>query len=340
MKLTIQTKRFQLQLKHPFTISRSTRTIQDTIVVSISDGVYKGYGEAIPYPYYGITIEKLEDAFKKVEKTISNCFNLTPEELWLKIEPQLKDNYFALCAIDCAFWDYYAKTQNRTTRSYFSSADKQPPLSNYTIGIDTVEVMKQKILEQPWPVYKIKLGTKDDVAIVRELRTITDSVFRIDANCAWTVAETLKNAVELAKLGVEFLEQPLEANDWEGMKILKKKSILPIIADESCQRLEDVEKCAEVFHGINIKLMKCGGITPALKMIELARKRGIKVMAGCMAESSVGISNLCQISPLLDYIDADGAMLMKNDTTNGVRLVDGKIVFSHKNGSGIAKLLV
>mgnify|MGYP001097743101 CR=1 FL=1 len=220
----------------------------------------------------------------------------------------------------------------------FCDESNQTPLSDYTIGIDSIEMMKQKILETPWPIYKIKLGAEHDLEIVSELRKITDALFRIDANCAWTVNETLENAVKLKELGVEFIEQPLNPDDWEEMKQLKSECVLPLIADESCQRFEDVEKCAEGFHGINIKLMKCGGLTPALKMIEKARELNLKVMAGCMAESTVGISNLAQIAPLLDYIDADGAMLFKNDTAKGIKLEHGSIIFPNENGSGISLL--
>lgn len=338
MKLKLEAIPFQLILKHPFTISRSTRTSQDTVIVSISDGVYIGYGEAIPYPYYNITQENIEQSILKSQILIEHAYGMHPNDLWHQLEPNLKDDYFTLCALNCAYWDFYAKSQNRTTRSYFSDESKNPPLSDYTIGIDSIEVMKQKILETPCPIYKIKLGTEHDVEIVSELRKITNAVFRIDANCSWTVQKTLDNALQLKVLGVEFIEQPLKADDWEGMKQLKKACVLPLIADESCQRLEDVQKCAEGFHGINIKLMKCGGLTPALKMIEKARALNLKVMAGCMAESTVGVSNLAQIAPLLDYIDADGAMLLKNDTAKGVKLEQGKIIFPIVNGSGISPL--
>jgi L-alanine-DL-glutamate epimerase-like enolase superfamily enzyme len=338
MKLTQESKSHKLLLKYPFTISRSTRTFQDTVIVSISDGIHTGYGEAIPYPYYNITQEKIEQSILKSQQLIENAFGRHPDDLWNLLEPNLKDDYFTLCAINCAYWDYYAKSQNRTTRGYFIAESSETPLSDYTIGIDTIEVMKQKILDTPWPIYKIKLGTEHDVEIVSELRKITNAIFRIDANCAWTVGETLKNAVQLKGLGVEFIEQPLKADDWEGMKRLKRECVLPLMADESCQRFEDVEKCAEGFHGINIKLMKCGGLTPALKMIEKARELNLKVMAGCMAESTVGISNLAQIAPLLDYIDADGAMLFKNDTAKGIKLEHGNIIFSKENGSGISLL--
>jgi L-alanine-DL-glutamate epimerase-like enolase superfamily enzyme len=305
----------------------------------VSDGIHTGYGEAIPYPYYNITVEKIKQSILKSKSIIENAFRLHPNDLWQLLESNLKDDYFTLCALDCAYWDYYAKSQNKTTRSYFFDDMKKPPLSDYTIGIDTIEVMKQKILDTPWPIYKIKLGTEHDVEIVAELRKITKAIFRIDANCAWTADETLQNAIQLKDLGVEFIEQPLKVDDWEGMKRLKKQSVLPLIADESCQRFEDVQKCAEDFHGVNIKLMKCGGLTPGLKMIEKARALNLKVMAGCMAESTVGISNLAQIAPLIDYIDADGAMLITNDTAKGVKLIDGNIIYPKENGSGVSSLL-
>jgi L-alanine-DL-glutamate epimerase-like enolase superfamily enzyme len=338
MKLTLTALPYQLILRYPFTISRSTRTFQDSVVVSISDGINSGYGEAIPYPYYNITQDKIEQSVLKSKSIVEKAFGMHPDHLWNLLEPILKDDYFTLCAINCAYWDYYAKSNNQTTRSYFCKYDDYTPLSDYTIGIDTIEVMKQKILDTPWPIYKIKLGTEHDVEIVSELRKITDAIFRIDANCAWTVEETLQNAIQLKELGVEFIEQPLHPEDWDGMRLLKSECVLPLIADESCQRFEDVEKCSEGFHGINIKLMKCGGLTPALKMIEKARELNLKVMAGCMAESTVGISNLAQIAPLLDYLDADGAMLLKNDTAKGVALQFGKIVYPEEKGSGITLL--
>jgi len=331
--LRITSQIFQLPLKHAFTTSRYTVTIQDTFIVSITNGEFTGYGEATVNPYYNSTVLKLEHSIQSITEIIKLCKDLHPNELWQQLEPILKDDYFALCAVDCAYWDFYAKVNKRTVRSYWTDSIKTP-LSNYTIGIDSIDGMKHKILEMPWPVYKIKLGTPNDVEIVSELRKITDAVFRIDANCAWTVQETLDNAIQLKDLGVEFIEQPLKAEDWIGMKSLKAKSVLPIIADESCQRFDDVTPCAEVFHGINIKLMKCGGLTPALKMIEKAKRLKINVMAGCMTESTIGISSLVQIAPLLNYIDADGAKLLKEDIADGAKLDNGKIIFSAKNGSG------
>ncbi|NNF74248.1 MAG: dipeptide epimerase [Flavobacteriaceae bacterium] len=332
--LKFKIKAFSMPLKRPFRISRYTVETQQTAIVSISDGDCTGYGEATANPYYSSSIEKIEESVVSVRSMVEKVNGTHPNDLWHQIEPGLRTDYFSLSAIDCAYWDYYARANNRTLRSYWSNSETDSILSNYTIGIDSIEIMKEKILEKPWPIYKIKLGTPDDISIIRELRTVTDALFRVDANCAWTVDETIRNAKELKALYVEFIEQPLPADDWEGMRYLKSRSVLPTIADESCQRYEDVRRCAEAFHGINIKLMKCGGITPALQMIKTARELGLKVMAGCMTESTVGISNLTQLAPLLDYIDADGPLLLKEDIATGVSFQKGRIIYSSNPGSG------
>ena len=207
-------------------------------------------------------------------------------------------------------------------------------MTSYTIAIDSLEMMQQKILEKPWPIYKIKLGTSDDIAIVTELRKHTNAIFRIDANCGWSVSESLQNAVVLKKLGVEFLEQPLAAEDWDGHSELFKKSVLPIIADESCITETDILKCYKHFHGVNVKLMKCGGITPAKRMIEQARQLGLKTMVGCMTESTIGISAIAHLLPILDYVDMDGALLLAKDIAEGVTIIEGKIIYSELDGTG------
>ncbi|SEQ15542.1 L-alanine-DL-glutamate epimerase [Hyunsoonleella jejuensis] len=335
MKIKLTTTHCKLQLEYPFSISRYTVSTQDTIIVCISNGAISGYGEATVNPYYGSTIEGLETSVKSVFGIVEASSGLHPKDLWKQLEPILRNDYFALCAIDCAYWDFYARLQRSTLRSFWSTNELKLPQTNYTIGIDEISVMQSKIKENPWPIYKIKLGVEHDLEIVKALRSVTDSVFRIDANCAWETEETIKKSEVLKGLGVEFIEQPLKANDWEGMTYVKKKCKLPIIADESCQKLEDVQKCAKAFHGVNIKLMKCGGITPALQMIENARKYQLKTMIGCMTESSVGISNIAQLAPLLDYLDADGSLLLKNDIAEGVRFKSGNILYPDDYGSGV-----
>jgi L-alanine-DL-glutamate epimerase-like enolase superfamily enzyme len=324
---------YELPLRHPFTISRYTVTVQKTVVVCISDGVVSGFGEATVNPYYHSTVERLSASLSKIRSIVDFNSALHPKQMWQQIAPLVEDDYFALCAVDIAYWDFYAKKNKRTLRSYWSTSN-QAPLTSYTIAIDTIAVMKQKILEMPWPIYKIKLGTEHDLEIVESLRQITDAVFRIDANCAWTAEQTIEYAKIFKSLNVEFIEQPLKAADVEGMKKVKAHSVLPVIADESCQREEDVESCCELFHGINIKLMKCGGITPALRMIKTARENNVLLMAGCMTESTVGISGLVQIAPLLDYLDADGALLLNRDIATGAAFDFGKIVYPNAFGSG------
>lgn len=334
MALQFTFRFFELPLAHPFTISRYTVVVQKTAVVKISDGIFCGYGEATVNPYYHSTVERLTQSFNTVSALIESLPELHPKDFWQKIAPHLSEDYFALCAIDMAYWDYYAKKQGRSVRGFFSETNAKPPITSYTIAIDSIEVMQQKILEMPWPNYKIKLGTANDIKIVESLRKITDAVFRVDANAAWTADQVIGYSKTLKELGVEFIEQPLKADDFEGMKKVKSESELPVIADESCQREADVESCLELFHGVNIKLMKCGGITPALRMIDHAKSKDLLLMAGCMTESTVGISGLVQIAPLLDYLDADGALLLREDIADGVTFDFGKIVYPDRPGTG------
>ncbi|MEO6685601.1 MAG: enolase C-terminal domain-like protein, partial [Dyadobacter sp.] len=209
------------------------------------------------------------------------------------------------------------------------------PMTNFTIGIDTVEKMVSKMQELPWPIYKIKLGTDDDLRIVRELRAHTTAAFRVDANCAWSAEQTIKFSGELKKLGVEFIEQPLPADDIEGMKKVFAGSELPVIADESCILESDVLKCYGLFHGVNIKLTKCGGLTSARRMIKEAKDLNMSTMVGCMTESSVGISAIGHLLPLLDYVDMDGSLLIKNDPATGVTFDFGKVIYAAENGTGV-----
>ncbi|SKB51581.1 L-alanine-DL-glutamate epimerase [Salegentibacter holothuriorum] len=326
---------FNLELKNTFTISHGSRDFQPTLIVSLSDRGFTGYGEATATSYYGVSIEKMQADILKIEGLITENILLEPEDLWELTYPHLKDNPFALCALDIAMHDLHGKRNGQPLYKLWGLNLDHIPLTNYTIGIDSVEKMAQKIKEFPWPLYKIKLGTEDDVAIIKELRKHTNSVFRVDANAAWTVDQAIENAKALKELNVEFLEQPLKTNDWEGMERLYKESVLPLIADESCIEESDVEKCAGYFHGINIKLTKCGGLTPGKRMILKGKSLGLKVMVGCMTESTVGISAIAQLLPLLDFVDMDGGLLIKNDIADGVKVYDEKVHFPKRNGTGV-----
>ncbi|PRY16477.1 L-alanine-DL-glutamate epimerase-like enolase superfamily enzyme [Pontibacter ummariensis] len=332
LKLTIRS--FNLPLRHTFTISYDSRDVQETLIVELQHGEHKGYGEATSNPYYGFTIENMTNALESIREQIEGAELNSPEAFWGQMQPLLADNPFALCALDMAANDLYGKMKGQPLYRMWGLETDRMPLTDYTIGIDTVENMVKKLKECPWPIYKIKLGTPDDVRIVQELRRHTDAVFRVDANCAWGVEQTIENARQLKPLGVEFIEQPMRATDMDGMKQVYERAVLPLIADESCITEGDVAKCHGHFHGVNIKLVKCGGLTPARRMIAEAKKLGMKVMVGCMTESTVGISAIAQLLPLLDYVDMDGALLLSKDIATGVTIDYGRVSYSTLNGTG------
>jgi L-alanine-DL-glutamate epimerase-like enolase superfamily enzyme len=331
-------KKHTLSLKHTFSISRESHDYQNTLIVSLAKDGQTGYGEATSNPYYKISVESMIQEIEAIREEIENYDFHHPEEFNAFLVSKKLTN-FALCALDLAAHDLYGKLKGKPLYEIWGTDIKEYPVTNYTIGIAPIEEMVAKMKEMPWPIYKIKLGTEDDVAIVRELRNHTDAIFRIDANCAWTAEETIHNAPLLKELGVEFLEQPLKADNWEGMEKVMHHSVLPVIADESCIVESDVDKCGLHFSGINIKLTKCGGLTPALRMITKGKELGLKVMVGCMTESTVGISAIAQILPQLDYVDMDGALLLKSDIANGVEIKpDGVVIFPKLPGSGITLL--
>lgn len=333
MKLIL--REYNLKLKHTFTISRESIDFQPSLIVELQEDGFSGFGEATSNPYYKTTVPVMMQDLEKIRTTIESTINETPEDFWSKIHPHLKHDMFALCALDMAYNDLYARQKGKKLYELWNYTTETNPLTDYTIGIASIEKMVEKMEELPWPIYKIKLGTKEDIAIVTELRKRTNAIFRIDANCGWGVEETINNAVALKKLGVEFLEQPLKADNWDGHKEVFKHSVLPIIADESCIIEEDVAKCHNHFHGVNVKLVKCGGLTPGRRMIQEAKKLGLKTMVGCMTESTVGISAIAQLLPQLDYVDMDGALLLAKDIATGVTIDFGKITYSELNGTGV-----
>ena len=338
MKLVIRDLR--LPLRHPFTIALGTTTVQHNLLIELHEGGRVGYGEcassrAMPRFKPDAMRANLEAARSRIEE---GPFT-TAEALWHKLAPAFAGNPFALCGVDQAAHDLWGKLEGAPVWKMWGLTLDRLPASNYTLGIDPVEKMVSKMKEfDGWPIYKIKLGTGDDLEIVRELRRHTGAAFRIDANTAWTVEQTLARAPEMKALGVEFFEQPLRRDDWDGMLRVRAECVLPVIADESCQTEKDVARCAGHFDGINIKLCKAGGMTPARRMIREARERGLQVMIGCMSESSVGISAIAQFLPLLDHVDMDGAVLIARDIASGVRLDHGRPVLPDENGNGVQLL--
>jgi L-alanine-DL-glutamate epimerase-like enolase superfamily enzyme len=334
MKLTIHA--FDLPLRHVFTISRGSITVQPTLIAELEEDGFHGYGEATTNDYYGYTFENMAGALERVRPLLEARRLDDPTSLWSECSPLLADNPFAQCALDQAAHDLWGKTRGQPVYRLWGLNTEGNPPSDYTIGIDEIGRMVEKLNEFPgWPIYKIKLGTPRDLEIVRALRQCTRAVFRVDANCGWSADEAIANSGPLQELGVEFIEQPLPADRWQDMKHVHAATRLPVIADESCIVESDVERCAGYFHGVNIKLTKCGGLTPARRMIATARQLGLRVMVGCMTESTVGISAIAQLLPLLDYVDMDGAVLLARDIATGVTLDKGVCRYPPVNGNGV-----
>lgn len=333
--MNIRYKSIDLPFRFPFTISKGTKTHQPSLLVELEYFGIKGYGEAPAIPYYNISVDKMIEDIETKKNLIEKFAFTHPDRYWHYLHHLFPQDPFLVCAIDMAGWDIYGKMNKMQLHELWKLDISKNPITDYTIGIDSIEKMVMKMNEKPWPVYKIKLGTDNDVQIISELRKHTSSVFRIDANAAWQQHEALEKINAFKDMNVEFIEQPLAKDDCKGMKFLFEHSPLPLIADESCVFETDVEKCQNHFHGINIKLTKCSGITPALRMISKARELDMKVMVGSMNESSVGTAAIAQLLPLIDYVDMDGPLLLAEDVAEGVTFDNGKIVYNKFNGIGV-----
>lgn len=333
--IKISYKKINLPFKYPFTISKGTKTQQPSLIVRLDYFGQTGYGEAPAINYYDITVEKMIADIEE-KKVFIEKFSLSdPERYWHYLHHLFPKNPFLVCALDMAAWDIYGKMKRQQLHQLWGLDTANSPITDYTIGIDNQEMMVKKMTEKPWPIYKIKVGFDGDVEMVAALRKHTAAAFRVDANAAWSITEAMHKIPLLKELGVELIEQPLAKDDWDGMKTLFANAVLPLFADEVCVKEEDVLMCYNHFHGVNIKLTKCSGITPAKRMIDKARQLGLKIMIGCMNESSVGTAAIAQLAPLVDYVDMDGPLLLSEDIAKGVVFKEGKIIYTNGYGLGV-----
>jgi len=306
-------KQVSTPFRHPFTISKGTKTHQPALLVELEYFGFKGYGEAPAITYYDITVEQMIADLESKKQLVEKFSFSDPERYWHYLHHLFPKNPFLVCALDMAAWDLFGKMKKLPLYQYWKLDPASAPVTDFTIGLDTAEMMLQKMLEQPWPIYKIKMAAPEDIRTLQLLRKHTNASFRIDANAAWELSTALELIPRLKELNVELVEQPLAKDDWDGMKILYEKSVLPIFADESCVSEQDVNRCIGYYHGINIKLTKCSGITPARRMIEHAKANGLKLMLGCMNESVVGTAALAHLAPLADFMDMDGPLLLLDE---------------------------
>ena len=326
---------YNLKFRHPFTISKGTKTHQPTLVIELEHFGIKGYGEAPSISYYNIPVEKMIEDLEKKRMAIEKFAFTDPERYWHYLHHLIPGNPFLVCALDIAAWDLFGKMNNLKLYELWKGDISKNPVTDYTIGIDSPEKMVAKMMEKPWPIYKIKVGTADDIAIVKALRDNTTAILRVDANAGWDLETALRLIPTLKDLGVEYVEQPLAKDNWEDMKVLFSKSVLPLFADEACVGESDVQKCKDHFHGINIKLTKCSGLTPARRMITEARKLGLQVMVGCMNESTIGTAAIAHLLPFIDHVDMDGPLLLEEDVATGISYDFGRIIYSDEPGLGI-----
>lgn len=336
MALNIHYKQINLPFQYPFTISNGrTKTHQPSLIVALQLGNWIGYGEAPAITYYNISVEEMIADLEKNKPNIEKFAFTEPDRFWHFLHHLIPANPFLVCALDMAGWDLYGKMHQQNLYKLWHTEWNNTTITDYTIGIDSIPKMVAKMKAKPWPVYKIKLGTDEDIAIIKALREETDAVFRIDANAGWSLEEALDKIPQLKTLNVEFIEQPLAKDSWGDMEILYKESVLPLFADESCVSEQDVQKCTNRFHGINIKLTKCSGITPALRMIKEARSLGLQVMMGSMNECSVGSAAIANFFPQLDYADMDGPLLLTDDFAKGIAFNYGQVSLTYPYGLGI-----
>ncbi|MEM9525696.1 MAG: dipeptide epimerase [Bacteroidota bacterium] len=329
-----------LPLRDTFRIAHESRTEQPTLIVELRDEAshLAGYGEAPMTRYYGLDSAHCTAQLMEIAPAFAPLAASSPEAVHRLLDKTAPDlNPFLRCALDVAAHDLWAKQQGQRLGLLWEQDRTRNIPTCYTIGLGPIPEMVAKLKAYPWPVYKIKLGRgDDDLAIVQALREHTDAPFYVDANTGWTAHQTIELSATLAELGVVFIEQPLKPADKDGQQEVKRHSALPVLADESCQTEADVDRCVEGFDGINIKVVKCGGLLPARRMIERARALGLRVMAGCMTESSVGISAIAQLLPELDYADLDGAMLLAKDPARGVTFdpASGYAIYPDRPGTG------
>ena len=333
--MKVRYRTYDLPFVYPFTISRGTKTHQPIFVVELEHMGVKGYGEAPAITYYHIPVEKMVSDLEEKKTMVEKYAFTEPERYWHYLHHVFPNNNFLVCALDIAAWDLYGKLRRQPLYRMWGLDFSKAPLTDYTIGIDTLGNMLDKMEKNPWPVYKIKLGTHEDLRILRAIRERTSARIRVDANAAWDLDEARKLLIELRQLDVEFVEQPLAMESWNEMKELYQSSPLPIIADESCVKEEDVEKCANYFHGINIKLTKCGGITPARRMIRKARELNLQVMLGSMNETTIGSAAIAHLLPAVDHADIDGPLLLAEDIASGLTYTNGTVRVSDLPGLGI-----
>ena len=340
MKLSYET--VELRAKHDFKIANQSvcADIFRNVVIRLEHEGLTGWGEAAPFVIYGENQETVLAALQTLTPYIEQAGGPWEAETLMELlDSKLERNYAAKAAIDMALYDLQGQLCGLPVFRMLGLSSSRIPLSTFSIGIDSPEMIRERVrLVKDCPLLKIKVGGPGDIETIRIVREEAPrTVIRVDANCGWQPRQALRMIKQMAELGVEYVEQPLPPSNTGGARWLYEHSPLPLMADESCGRLEDIPGCLGRFDAINIKLAKCVGIRHALKMIGCARAHNLNVMLGCMLETSIGVTAAAHISPLVDYLDLDGAELTRNDPCLGMTFDNGRLILPDKPGLGVEK---
>lgn len=336
--MLIDAKPIELKLTTPFRIARGVQNTSPNVIVQIEHGEYTGYGEAAPDEYYG---ESQETALACITKFAGNLGDdpLLIEDIMSRLDHLIRLNPSAKAAVDMALYDLVGKMLNVPVYKLLGLNPAHTPQTSFTLGIDTPDNMRKKaLLAHDYPIFKVKVGTQHDLDNLKAIREVSSATIRVDANTAWTPKEAIRMINALAPYNIQFVEQPVVAHDLAGLKLIRDNVPVPIIADESCVTIEDIPRLAGCVDGVNLKLMKSYGINYVLKMIHVARAHNLRIMLGCMIESSLAITAAAHLTPLVDYADLDGNLLIDNDPYEGVKVVDGRLVLPETPGLGVRKI--
>jgi L-alanine-DL-glutamate epimerase-like enolase superfamily enzyme len=337
---TVETEIVRLRLRHTWTTTMSSSDYRDTLHVRYRRDGLTGVGEGAPIIRYHEDAAGCQQAVQSVTDFIAAADPLEYDKTLTEVLRRIEGRWAAKAALDIALLDWVGQRRGLPIYAMLGLDPADAPITTFSIGIDTPEVTRQKVREaEPFPVLKIKVGLDTDEATIAAVRSVTDKPLRVDANEGWKDREIAIRKIEwLATQGVEFIEQPLPAAMLDDIAWLKQRSAMPIIADEACLRPEDIPGLAGAYDGINVKLDKAGGILQGYRMIQIARALGLKTMLGCMISSSVSITAAAHLSPLVDYADLDGNLLIANDPYEGVKVADGKLVLPDRPGLGVRRV--
>jgi L-alanine-DL-glutamate epimerase-like enolase superfamily enzyme len=338
---TISTEIVRLRLRHTWTTTMSSSDYRDNLHLKFSSAGVTGLGEGAPIVRYRENAESARQAVESLRQWLSQADPRQFVKVMAEAFRRIQGQYAAKAAIDIALMDWLGQNLGLPLYRHFGLDPRDTPVTTFSIGMDKPEVVRQKVREaEPFPVLKIKVGLKTDEEMIDSVRAATKKPLRVDANEGWRDKEEAVRKINwLESQGVEFVEQPMPAEMLEETRWVRGRVHIPILADEACLHPRDIPRLVNAYDGVNIKLMKCGGVQEAFRMIQVARALGLKVMLGCMIESSIGVTAAAHLSPLADYADLDGNLLIANDPYRGVTVERGKLILPDGAGLGLRTAL-